>query len=184
MRPGRPVAGRGPTVGSCNSCDSRAALWILIAVGLLACAPDTRPVPLAEPDVASFGELQPWLEARCATLDCHGDPGRPLRLFSETGLRAPGTSRDAPLSSAELEDNAWSLFGVDDAPAERHLAVTKPLARSAGGVDHVGGDVWTSRDDPMHRCLVGWLDEARRPESWTVDCAAARAAWSVLPESP
>lgn len=155
-----------------------------LSFGLLACGPDVGAVPLSEPDVAGFGELQPWLEARCATLDCHGDPGRPLRLFSETGLRAPGVTRDAPLTAGELEDNAWSLFGVDDAPAERHLAVTKPLARSAGGVHHVGGDLWTTTDDPAHRCLVGWLEKGTRAETWRTDCETTRAAWSVPPEVP
>jgi hypothetical protein len=158
--------------------------WVLLCWALVACGPDVGVVPPSAPDVVGFGELQPWLEARCATLDCHGDPGRPLRLFSETGLRAPGVSRDATLTAEELEDNAWSLFGVDDASADRHLAVTKPLARAAGGVHHVGGDVWTSRDDPAYRCLVGWLEGPARAETWRADCAAASATWSVAPASP
>jgi hypothetical protein len=152
--------------------------WALLFTCIGACAPSTGATLLVEPDVVAYAQVHPWLEARCATLDCHGDPGRPLRLFAETGLRAPGIDRASPLTEDEARDNAWSLQGVDTAAAERHLAVLKPLARAAGGMHHVGGEVWQSTDDPAYRCLRGWL-AGELDVAWNAACAAARTEWRV-----
>lgn len=117
--------------------------------------------------------VQPYLETGCATLDCHGDLGHPLRLFSELGLRSEAALRpDAiseqneprTLTDGELEDNQLSLASIALAtrdPAE-HLALLKPLAVSAGGVAHEGPTLWPSTKAPGYRCLRAYLlgDEA------------------------
>ena len=152
----------------------------MFMVLLWACAPDVGSIPLDAPNVDAYEALHPYLEARCATLDCHGDEGRPLRLYAETGLRLPGVDRDLPVTAEELEANAWSLVGVDPgSDSERSLVFLKPLDRSEGGMEHVGEDVFT-RGSAEAECLSWWLDGAADP-SGIPSCEAAEMRW-MLPE--
>ena len=120
-------------------------------------------------DAETFASnVQPYLEASCATLDCHGAPGRALRLYSELGLRASSALRSKPiaakhdpvaLTAAELDENRLAFASValaSDKP-EAQLALLKPLALGQGGIHHVGGVHWASKDDPGYLCLRGWL---------------------------
>lgn len=126
-------------------------------------------------------EVHVVLEARCATLDCHGDSRRPLRLYAETGLRLRDELRGQPLTAEELGDNLRAIEAVDPgAAAEDHLLVRKPLAVAAGGQHHVGGELWATRTAAAPTCLVAFLaghDDAALAEA----CAAARAEVSLPP---
>ncbi len=155
----------------------------IVALSIVGCAPAPGGESLPPADVDSYAtEVHDYVEARCATLDCHGDPGRPMRLFSETGLRMMGIERTSPIVAAELEANAQSLVGIDPgAPsADRHILILKPLAETEGGMEHVGHTVWPTRDEPGARCLSGWL-EGLSDASWRATCASARDRWSVPP---
>ena len=46
------------------------------------------PFDPADPD-DPFVVVSEVLERRCGTLDCHGQPARPLRIYGNTGLRRP-----------------------------------------------------------------------------------------------
>lgn len=129
---------------------------------IVGCAPGVGAESLALPSVDVYAaEIQPVLATGCATLDCHGDPGRPLRLFAEVGLRASPMLRGSPITRGELEANVLSLVAVDPGrPAPQHLAVLKPLAEAEGGMRHVGGALWGTPDHPAHQCLRSFLDGA------------------------
>lgn len=131
--------------------------WVLA----LACAFEPQgTTPVAELDAPFFeASVQPVLAASCASLDCHGVDGRPLRLYSEDGLRREDALRGAPLSVEELAWNVDVFEALDPAATDvdANVALTKPLAVAAGGLEHVGGDVWASREDPGYRCLRTWL---------------------------
>ena len=115
-------------------------------------------------------DVHPILEARCATLDCHGDPGRPLRLYAETGLRARDELRGLPITQAELEDDVRALFAVDPgADPSESFVLRKPLT---GTIDHVGGDVWPDAGDAQPTCVAGWL-AGRSDMAIAAACAAA-----------
>lgn len=142
----------------------------LVALCLLAAAcQDTGGTqPLVSADEAAYAAyVQPVLEARCATLDCHGNVERPLRLYAATGLRASDLLRDRPLAAEELTANVRSLAAVDPgATPEASLVVSKPLA---GGQAHEGGELWTTADEPQVVCVRSWLAGA-------VDVAACTTA--------
>lgn len=149
----------------------------LVLVVLSACGPEVGSVSVEAPDVAALTQMQPFLEGRCATLDCHGDEGRPLRLYSETGLRGPAVDRASPLGADELEANAWSLVNVDPgAPPLDHLVYLKPLAEREGGMHHVGGDVFV-HESAESNCIFGWL-AGETTSSWAADCDTANARWA------
>lgn len=155
-------------------------LWMLPLL-VLGCQIDQETVTPRAGDAVSYSQhVHPLLEATCATLDCHGDTGRPLRLYAETGLRTDTTLRDLPITDAELARNVASLTGVDpEAPIDRSLVLSKPLAENAGGLDHVGGDLWPSTTDPAYLCVRGWLEGA----TTAIDAVCAEALAPVrLPD--
>ena len=139
-------------------------------LALLACAACTGTngvAPVASADLAGYASsVHPILEARCATLDCHGDPGRPLRLYAETGLRAADLLRGQPITMDELVANVRALEGVDPGvPADASIVMAKPLGR----IDHVGGVVWADPGAAQPTCVRGWL-------AGSLDAAACRTA--------
>lgn len=153
--------------------------WAILLLPLAACAPDGGTVEVEPLDLATYDAVHPILEARCATLDCHGDPGRPLRLHAETGLRAAGVPRDEPLTDAEREQNVRSLAAVDPgAPVDDSLVLTKPLA---GGEHHIGGDLFPTRDGAQFRCLRGWLSGDAHDDAVAAACADAAAEVELPP---
>ena len=116
--------------------------------------------------------VQPYVAPRCATVDCHGDPRRPLRIYSVEGLRDV-SDRELPLTRGEIDANVDSALGLaPSADAEAHALVLEPLSTSAGGWHHAGEDIWLSRDDPGYLCLYLWLRGADPSES----CATAAAS--------
>jgi hypothetical protein len=149
--------------------------WALFAV--VACVDD--PIVLPAPDVAGYqASVHPIMEGRCATLDCHGDLGRPLRLYAETGLRAADELRDQPFTAEEADANARALIAVDPDPDGRpSLVLTKPLA---GTVGHEGGDQWADTGEPQYLCVAGWLD-GRLDDADVIDACATAAAEVALP---
>ena len=149
----------------------RATLLVAtLACGLAAtaCQDTGGTQPLVTDDEAAYGSyVQPVLEARCATLDCHGNVERPLRLYAATGLRASDALRDHPFSADELTANVRSLAAIDPgATPEASMIISKPLI---GGYAHEGGDLWTRADEPQVVCVRSWLAGA-------VDVAACTAA--------
>lgn len=104
-------------------------------------------------------DVHPLLEASCATLDCHGGDRRPLQLFAETGRRLRADYRGALVQPDELVANVHALRTIDvgEPDLDRGMLLRKPLARSAGGAHHVGGDLWASRQHPGYVCLRAFL---------------------------
>jgi hypothetical protein len=164
-----------------------AATFALVGVGLGAalsggCAsgldyPDggLRVTTILAPDQLQFEKsVSPFLERKCASLDCHGQVGRPLRLYSGLALRLPlaeggvaqpgvgdttGEERAANYRAAiglEPEQMSRAVAGV--VPPRKLLLLQKPL-----GIGHKGGPA-IAPQSPGETCLTTWiqgrLDEA------------------------
>ena len=159
------------------------ATGLMAGVAMAAGCPDVgAPVQLGVRGQASYArEVHAVIEARCGTLDCHGDARRPLRIYAETGLRLRDELRGQPLTPEELADNLRAIEAIDPgAAAEEHLLVRKPLAVAAGGQKHLGGELWATRTAAAPTCLVAFL--SGRDDVAMVDaCAAARAEVSLPP---
>lgn len=158
-------------------------LVLAAACALAGCAPGQSSVEVEPLDRATYDQVHPILEARCATLDCHGDPGRPLRLHAETGLRAAGIARTEPLADLERDENLRSIAAVDpDAPSvDDSLVLTKPLV---GGEHHVGGDLFHARDEAQFLCLRGWLAGESASTGVATACAEAAREVELPPPDP
>lgn len=110
-----------------------------------------------------------FLEVQCGTLDCHGQLGRPFRLFAQNGLRAANDAGNVAGGNGETPDELYanyvSLVGLepeemsrvvagDDVPT--HLLVVK---KPRGIEGHKGG-VRMLEGDPLDLCLTSWLGSA------------------------
>jgi hypothetical protein len=142
----------------------------LLVLSLAACTdgPGRTATPALDP-AAYAASVHPIMEARCATLDCHGDLRRSLRLYSETGLRLRDDLRDQPLTPAELAGNVSSLAGVDP-EGQGRLIMEKALADE---VHHVGGDQWQSTGEPQAACVLAWLEGRSDEPAAQTACALA-----------
>jgi hypothetical protein len=107
------------------------------------------------------------LEKRCGMLDCHGQVGRPLRIYGEFGLRfveddASNQPGLGATTNTELEANYQSVIGLQpeimtevvdqDLPPEALLLLRKPLQLER----HKGGAVIFENDD-AYNCITSWL---------------------------
>ena len=154
----------------------------LLSAALLAAAcssPDPDATVTAAPlaDLEAFRTLSNALGTGCASLDCHGQVGRNLRLYDARGLRldpadSPG---NGAITDAELAANHRSLVGLEPALTARVLVDggadpgRLTLVRKARGTEsHKGGAVWFP-GSPGDRCLLAWLAGSTDPEA----CEAA-----------
>lgn len=106
------------------------------------------------------------LEKRCGTLDCHGQIGRPLRIYGQFGLRFVDDGGNQPgvgaTTDTEYLANYQSIIGLQpetmslvvdgNAPPEALMLIRKPeqLERHKGGAVIVAGD-------DAYQCLSSWL---------------------------
>ena len=138
-----------------------AALLAALAAWSACAAPSASPDELPSLDAAAYRrDVHAILETRCATLDCHGDMDRPLRLYAETGLRARDDLRDLDIEPLELEDNVRAIEAIDPGAAlDEGLFVRKPL----GEVEHEGGVLWRDGDAQL-ACVLAWVRGAAADE--------------------
>jgi hypothetical protein len=160
-------------------------LALLLAV-IAGCAPTQGEIGLPIDDIALYtSHVHPLLEGSCATLDCHGAPGRPLRLYSETGLRIADSLRTAPglpltpLTEEEFIANVQSIAAVDatETDVDARVVLLKPLSNTGGGIHHFGGQIWSGPEDVAYRCVRSWMLNAIDDAA----CGAAAARDSLPP---
>jgi hypothetical protein len=127
------------------------------------------------PDKDTFinKDVSTFMEHRCAGLDCHGQDGRPLRLYSEWGLRLEANKDGSRNRNATTDDekaaNYRAVVGLEPEDLARCFAskggdiatlqlVKKPLDIQGGGIRHKGGPVLKQvDDDPGWQCLFGFV---------------------------
>lgn len=158
----------------------RPILWVVAALGLggaPACSSvDQQQVAVAVPDRGEFPLVADAISAKCATLDCHGQVGRNLRMYWQRGLRLdpgafPGEGETTP---DEYDQTFRSLVALEplkmDAVVKREARPDGlTLVRKGRGTEaHKGGAKLVVGGD-ADRCLVSWL-------VGSTDVAACKAA--------
>lgn len=88
-------------------------------------------------------EVNPILQQRCAFGNCHGSSQSDFYLTCGS-------------SDAELAHNFVVAKSFVSAEADRSELLLRPLSANAGGVNHSGGDIWTSASDDEFETLRAW----------------------------
>ncbi len=138
------------------------ATYLVVAIGCSETAPDE---PLSLPSRSQFPLVLDALERRCGTLDCHGTPGRNLRLYTGSGLRLdpkdiPGNGQT---KDAEYDASYWSVEGLEpeimSAVVEGEGADPERLIflRKARGTEHHKPGAIIEEDDDTDVCIRSWL---------------------------
>ena len=155
------------------------------SIALISCVQNEPSDLRVYPNREQFIEgVSPFMEARCGGLNCHGQVGRPLRIYSKNGLRrevaANGLRDTRDTTPEERLENYVSVIGLEPEAISEcvrtqctsmdfHLLL-KPLDDSGRGVRHKGGPVLrVGSNDPGWTCLFGWLSGAYDRQA----CAAA-----------
>jgi len=139
------------------------------------------------PDGSVAAGPDTYLAKRCASLDCHGQLGRPLRLFSGNGLR-----------SFDANNGGFfpNITGTTITPDEQKLNYEAVIALqpeimsqviAGGGTDvnnllllrkprglerHKGGQIMTNEADEGFLCMASWISGNGVD---TVSCTTAAA---------
>lgn len=157
----------------------RLLVFLLIGISCADSPDSKRTTKILAPDQLQFETfVSPFLERKCATLDCHGQVGRPLRLYSGRGLRLPNGGGDGgtigsvfPGSSDttgfERTANYRAVIGLEPELISRVeaglakprdlLLLQKPLGLGSVPESHKGGQVLAPMGDPGEACLATWL---------------------------
>ncbi|CAN5214175.1 hypothetical protein BH09MYX1_BH09MYX1_46350 [soil metagenome] len=148
---------------------------LLTAFGIVvACASSTtnedgsiRVTTILAPDQAQFSAVSPMIERRCATLDCHGQAGRPLRLYSGRGLRLPNDAGLGPgvgdTTDEEIAANYRAVIGLEPEQLTRVIEGVKVprdlllLKKPLNLEGHKGGPAFAPTNDPAEVCLATWI---------------------------
>jgi len=137
---------------------------------LLGCGPSleeqTREhrVVLQAPSRDDFPAVGDALQLSCATLDCHGQVGRNLRIYGYGGLRLSATDGPAGDPTTELEYLASyeSLVSLEPETLSNVLTLQADpnqlsLVRKTRGIEHHKGGQRAQTGDSLDLCIVLWL---------------------------
>lgn len=156
------------TPGTASSATATSMLLVLAAaslscVGVVGGAPPD--FMLSAPPREGFEKVADAMQPSCGTLDCHGQPGRNLRLYGGRGLRldAANNSADGTTEPPEYEANYWSVVALEP---ELLATVTNEggqnperlilIRKGRGTTRHKGGALMQPNDD-LDACIVEWL---------------------------
>jgi len=132
-----------------------------------------RATTILSPDQGEFTTVSPVFERRCGTLDCHGQVGRPLRIYSGLGLRMPNDAGNTPGSNAttpeEITANYLAVVGLEPEQMTRVIAGIDPprslliLAKPLLLESHKGGPAIATTGDPAETCITSWINDGIGP---------------------
>ena len=128
-----------------------------------------RYTEIIQPDYAAYKQyVDVYLQRRCGTLDCHGQPGRAYRLYGYTGFRLYNV--DAGLVSGqqatveeEVKANYQAAVSLEPEEMTRLMATQgqEPrnliLLRKPMRLERHKGGKAIGQDDTGYRCILAWL---------------------------
>ena len=150
---------------------------MLVALGALvtgstSCAskPDSRRfTEILQPDYPTYrANVDAYLQRRCGTLDCHGQPGRAYRIYGFAGFRlynsdAGLVSGQQPTTEDEVRANYQAAVALEPEEMSRLIATQGAdpnklmLLRKPLKIERHKGGPAMAEDDAVYKCVVAWL---------------------------
>ncbi len=162
MRLGAPVASALLLAGG-------GALFTGTTVSCAQVPDKTRTTEILQPDFVTYRDnVDAYLQRRCGTLDCHGQPGRAYRIYGFAGFRlynedAGLVSGQQPTTPAEVLANYQAAVALEPEEMSRLVATqgAKPknllLLRKGLRIERHKGGQAMAEDDAGYKCVVAWL---------------------------
>ncbi len=183
-----------------------AGLGVASAVAACSAVPADARIGIDAPDGSedTFGVVGEYFMHRCGSLDCHGQPGRNMRVWGCEGMRlTPGdiptcAPPGEPTTVDEHQATYRSVVGLEPAVMSAVVAghganpELLTFVRKARGLEaHKGGTLITPGDD-QDICITAWLaGKLKSTNSFPMDpyvaaCIAANAypTFPVAPVAP
>ncbi len=141
-------------------------LRVLLFPLAIACAKAPPEPSLEGLDVAYFEcNVQPIFDRSCAFPSCHGDPGRPLFVYSTSKTRIVANELlGEPLTDDELCSNYHRASAFARADGKSQL-ITKPSTLDAEHSEFHEGNYLFGPADPETSCLEGWMQGTTQTSS-------------------
>jgi hypothetical protein len=149
-----------------------AVLAFAMPLAIAACITDADLAPTKSscPAPDDFRIVSQVLERRCGTLDCHGQEGRPFRVYGRDGLRKPDSGQGGEYVSggmvettdSEVDSNYHSACGLEAERMANVVAKKEPLAtltvvrKPRLEEAHKGGMV-LPRASSGDKCFTSWI---------------------------
>lgn len=148
------------------------------ALALLGAACASRPDDGSEPrltlgplDPDGYAALvQPVMELKCGSLDCHGKLARGLRVYGMNGLRLPNDRGLVPGQGATTPEEARATYDsiVGLQPEKTNALVLKQprterdayqllVLTKATAIERHRGGIAIQKGEPAEQCIVSWL---------------------------
>ncbi|HVY47824.1 MAG TPA: hypothetical protein VHB21_18175 [Minicystis sp.] len=117
------------------------------------------------PPEDQFQPVALYLVHRCGSLDCHGEPGRNLRLYGQYGLRLDrgALTNGGPTTPDEIEADYRSVVALEPEimteVVHDHGKDPQQLTfyRKPRGLEHHKGGTLIKAGDPQDVCIRSWL---------------------------
>jgi hypothetical protein len=151
---------------------------IAIAIAAACSSPSpTATVQETTPSEASFPPVALVLVQTCGTLDCHGQVGRNLRIYGNTGLRLRASDVPTsllPTSADEISQDFASLVGLEpeimsEVVADKGADPERlTFIRKMRGLESHKGNAVVVAGDARDVCITSWLAGATNDAQCTV----------------
>jgi hypothetical protein len=132
------------------------ALGLMVPVAIVSCSavPSDARIGIDAPNGSEeeFGIVGDYLDHRCGSLDCHGQPGRNLRIWGCEGMRLD--PHDVPLCS--VPQGGSQTTSAEHQATYRSLVGLEPAVMSTVVEAHKGGVLIAPGDD-QDVCVTSWL---------------------------
>lgn len=145
-------------------------------LALVACAaqPDDAAEPrlvVADIDPAAYATaVQPVVERKCGSLDCHGHTARGLRVYGQNGLRIANTAGRTPGEGATTPEEAratyQSILALQPEKTNAFAAKSPRTAEDAYDLTFLAKPLQLERHrpgrslakgEPAEQCITSWL---------------------------
>ncbi len=146
---------------------------------LAACDNGVNPELVTDLDMGYYQcQVQPLMDRSCAFSGCHGDPARPLLVYSTSKTRIAGDELlGEGLTDKEVCANYYRVMAFAQVDPPQSQLITKPATLDGFASQFHAGNYMFGAEDPEALCLIDWMQGAVQPEQASLPPEACALPW-------